>query len=231
MLLAAVAAVMMAAACPAAEMIFHVTAPGYYALVDGKLVAVKVVEVSPVGPVVPTPTPEPKPDPTPSNLSKDIKAKIALMPANDKRHEGALKLSKTYQMLGEQKLPPAKAVEAVNTIVSLALGADAQAWSEVGSVVSAALGRCVTEAAVSAVLIEAADAVLSTVPASDAAVAQMQGGLKAGETDEMKALGEKYGIDWAAFMAMLVQLMTVLLPLIIQLIKTASVFGSVVLLA
>lgn len=140
------------------------------------------------------------PQPPQTDLAAQIVAEINKVPVSDKRHEVALKLSKTYEMLAGQKLPPSKAAEAVKTIVSLALGSDSGVLSGACSVVNAALGKATTEAAVSDVLKQAADAVGSTVPS-------------AGDEAETAA---KYGIDWEKFLAFLMQLLTMLLPLIIK---------------
>lgn len=194
--------VLSVAAAPAAEVIFHITAPGYYALVGGKLVAVQVVEVSPAGPVVPPAPPVPTPDPTPvpSDLTKQVVDAVNKVPVTDKRHEVALKLGKIYEMMSGQTLPPAKSVEAVTAMINLALQSDSGLLSAVYGVVDSALGKCATEAAVSAVLKQAANAVNSTVPASG---------------DQETA--EKYKIDWDKFMTFIMDIFVkFILPYIIK---------------
>jgi hypothetical protein len=96
--------------------------------------------------------------------------------------------------------------------------------------VNAALAKCTTDAQVAATFKEAGAACVSTVPASAAAVAQMQSDLAMADQDELKALGERYGIDWAAFMNMVMQFLTVILPIILQFFKTAAVAGQFILL-
>lgn len=221
------AAVFAATVCQAAAVeeivIFKINTPGYYVIEAGKIV--------PFGAPTPTPEPEPQPEPT-TSLTKAVVAEINKIAANNARHAAATKLGKSYEMLAGQTVSPAKAVDVSRAVVAFMLtSTEAQSLAGAVSVVNAALAKCTTDAAVSAVFSEAGAACVSTVPNSEAALSQMGTKLKAGETDEFKALGERYGIDWAAFMQMLVQFMTVILPIILQFIKTAAIFGQFILLA
>jgi hypothetical protein len=194
-LLAAVLAASVASTA-SAQRVYNLPSGQY--VITGEVRAVGPV-ISPDGPVVPPPVVPPPV--VPATLTKAVTDAVNAIPSSDKRNAAALKLSKVYGMMAGQKLPPAKAVEAVNTIVNLGLGADSKTLEGVYAVVNAALGKCTTDAAVSAVLSEAADAVGATVPASG---------------DEHQT-AEKYGIDWDKFMSFIMQLLTVLLPIILAL--------------
>lgn len=177
--------------------VFRVTA-GDYVIQGGTLV--------PFG-TQPIPTPDPTPDPTPvSDLSKAVVAEINKIPVSDKRHTAAMKLTATYQMLGGQvrdgKIHPTNAVAAADLICPIALGADGKQapWPGVFSVVNAAVGKAGTVEATAAVFDEAATATLSTVPASG----------------DLEATAERYGFDWTSFLAFLMQLLQILLPLIVS---------------
>jgi len=198
LLAAFLAASLSSAAEPVPITVFRISEPGYY-MISGS----QIVSFAPGGPVILPVDPVVDPVVPPvSTLTKTIASRIASIPATDKRHEVALKLSKTYQMLAGQTLPPAKVVEAVDKIVAMVLSAsDVATWAGVSSEVTAALAKCTTESAVSAVLNEASVAVGASVPASG---------------DDEKATAELYGIDWDAFMKFLMQLLTMLLPLIIK---------------
>ena len=171
---------------------------GYYVVSGSQIVA-----FPPSGPVVP-PVDPPVVPPTPDNdFSKAVINAVMTVPASDNRNTAALKLSKVYEMLAGQKLPPAKAVEAVSTIVNLGLGSDKGTLESVYVVVNAAIAKCQDEAAVSDVLSEAADAVGSTVPVS------------AGEDEQDTA--QRYGIDWDVFLKFVMDLLIKLLPIILAL--------------
>lgn len=190
---AAILAASVASAAEPQQIVVWKLDAGYYVVSGSQILA-----FPPSGPVVPPVDPPVTPV---NDLTQAITAAVNAVPAGDKRNAAALKLSKIYEMLAGQKLPPAKAVEAVNTIVNLGLGSDKETLAGVYSVVNAALGKCTTEAAVSAVLTEAADAVGASVPASG---------------DERQT-AEKYGIDWDKFLSFIMQLLTVLLPIILAL--------------
>lgn len=145
-------------------------------------------------PVVPDPVVPPN-----SAFAKAVIAEVNKLAATEKRHECALKLSKTYEMLAGQTIAVDKTVEAVSTITTLALSSDAAAWSGVFGVVTAELAKCKTEAEADKILTAAGEAVGSTVP----------------DAGDEKAAAERYGFDWDKFMEFLMQLLTVLLPLII----------------
>lgn len=200
---------------------------------DGPFTIVNGVPV-PFGqqpPVPPTPDPVPDPVPPVSDLSKAIVAEINKISPSDARHMAAVKLGTVYEAVGGEKVPPAKAVEvAVKGVTLMLTTAEMTMMAPVVSLVNAALTKCTTEADVSAVFLEAGTACVSTVPNSESALAQMGTKLQAGETDELKALGERYGIDWSAFMQMMMQFLTVILPLILQLLKTTAFIGQFVVL-
>lgn len=176
--------------------VWRITEPGDYVIVGSQ-----IVHYAPNGPVVPPVDPPVVPT---TDLAKAIVAEIAKIPATDKRHTAAMKLTATYQMLAGQvkdgKIHPANAVAAADLICPIALGTDGKAWAGVFSVVSTAVGKAGTAEATAAVFDEAATAVLSTVPASG----------------DLEATAEKYGFDWNAFLAFLMQLLQILLPLIIS---------------
>ena len=159
-----------------------------------------VVPNGPNPPVPPVP-------PAPSDLTAKIVAEVAKIPANEARHGVALKLSKTYEMLAQQSIPPDKAVNAISTITRLALGTtDANTWQGVLTLVNGSIGNCISESACDAKLLEASQAISSTIPASDIG-------------DGEQAAAELYGIDWDAFLSFLMQLLTMLLPLIIGILS------------
>jgi hypothetical protein len=200
-LITALAAVSLQAAD--AAKIYNLPAGSY--VITGQVRAVGPV-ISPDGPQ-PDPNPDPNPDPTPvSQFSKAVTDAVAKIPASDKRHTAALKLTATYQMLAGQvkdgKIHPANAVQAADLICPIALGPDKKDWGGVFSVVNAEVGKAGTPEATAATFTAAADAVLSTVPA-------------AGDGD-MQAAAERYGFDWDSFLAFLMQLLQILLPLIIS---------------
>ena len=184
------------AAQPVKIVVYQLDA-GYYVVQNGE-----IVPFPPNGPIVP-PTPPIVPV---SQFAKAVTDEVAKIPASDKRHTAALKLTATYQMLAGQvsdgKIHPANAVQAADLICPIALGTDKAAWGGVFSVVNAAVGKAGTPEATAAIFTEAADAVLSTVPAT-------------GDGD-MAAAAERYGFDWDAFLAFLMELMKILLPLIIS---------------
>lgn len=198
LILAAMLTAAVASAAEPQQMTVWKLEAGYY-MVSGS----QIIAFPPGGPLVPPVDPPVVPPVVPvSAFAKSVADAVAKIPVSDKRHEAALKLSKTYQMLAGQTLPPAKAVEAVDKIVAMVLSAsDVATWAGVSSEVTAALAKCTTESAVSAVLNEASVAVGASVPASG---------------DDEKATAELYGIDWDAFMKFLMQLLTMLLPLIIK---------------
>lgn len=166
---------------------------GYYVVSGSQILA-----FPPAGPIVPPDDPVVPPG-TP--FAQAVTAAVNAIPATDQRHAAALKLAKVYEALAGQKLPPAKAVEAISTIINLGLGKDSKVLEGVYSVVNAAVAKCADEAAVSAVLAQAAEAVQATVPASG---------------DE-KAAAERYGIDWDKFLTFIMDLLVKLLPIILAL--------------
>lgn len=170
---------------------------GYYVIQGGDIVA-----FPPNGPVVP-----PIPPVVPTNeLAQQVTAAINLIPANDQRHAAALKLSAVYTMLADQvrtgNIHPTNAVKAAELLCPAALGLDSRDWGNVFSVVNAAVGKAGTPDATSAVFTKAAEAVQSTLPA--------------GDYDDTAMAASRYGFDWDKFMAFLMQLLQVLLPLIIS---------------
>ena len=191
------------AASPAfAQRVYNLPAGSY--VITGEVRAVGPV-INPDGPIVP-PGPDDPVVPPQTAFAKAVTDAVAKIPASDKRHTAALKLTATYQMLAGQvkdgKIHPANAVQAADLICPIALGADKKDWGGVFSVVNDAVGKAGTPEATAAVFTAAADAVLSTVPA-------------AGDGD-MAAAAERYGFDWDSFLAFLMQLLQILLPLIIS---------------
>lgn len=178
--------------------VYRVTA-GDYVIQGGVIVPFGQQPTPPNPPEPPTP-----PTPPVSDLAKSIVAEINKLPATDKRHTAAMKLTATYQMLAGQvkdgKIHPTNAVAAADLICPIALGTDGKTWAGVFSVVNAAVGKAGTAEATAAVFDEAATATLSTVPASG----------------DLEATAERYGFDWSTFMAFLMQLLQILLPLIIS---------------
>ena len=201
------AAFLAASVASAQGPVFKITKPGYYQLLNGRLAPVQVIDVDDPTPPLPPDDPTPPPQPA-TDLAKAVTAAVQKIPVSDKRHAAAMKLTATYQMLGGQvkdgKIHPASAVKAAEMICPIALGADGKAWAGVFSVVNAAVGKAGTPAATAAVFDEAATAVLAMVPAAGD-----------GE-DAMAAAAERYGFDWTTFMAFLMQLLQMLLPLIIS---------------
>lgn len=154
-----------------------------------------------------TPVPTPDPTPQPTDLAKSIVTEVNKLPATNARYATAMKLSAIYRLLAEQigggNIPPAASIEAVNQITKTALGAEAPAWVGVIGMTNAALAKVATDKTASAnVLTISADAVLSTVPAH-------------GEMG-MPELATKYGFDWMAFLAFIMELLKILLPIIIK---------------
>jgi hypothetical protein len=185
----------------AAPSIYDLPAGKY--LIDGAVRAIGPV-IAPGGPVVPPPD-----DPVvPPELEfgNAVKAAVNKIPVSDARHAAAMKLSATYQMLGGQvkdgKIHPTSAVKAAEMICPIALGSDGKAWGGVFAVVNAAVGKAGTPEATAAVFDAAASAVLVTVPASS--------------DGDMEKAAAQYGFDWTSFMAFLMQLLQILLPLIIS---------------
>lgn len=206
-LVAILAASVVSAAEPQQMTVFRISEPGYY-MISGS----QIVSFAPGGPVVPPVDPVVPPVIPVSAFSKAVTDAVAKIPASDKRHESALKLTATYQMLAGQvkdgKIHPTSAVQAADLICPIALGSEKAAWSGVFSIVNDAVGKAGTADATAAVFTAAADAVLSTVPA-------------AGDGD-MKAAAARYGFDWDSFLAFLMQLLQILLPLIISAVRVAS---------
>ena len=174
---------------------------GYY-IVSGS----QILSFPPNGPVVPPVTPDVPPVVPTTEFQKRVGDAVMSIPASDARHQAALKLTATYQMLAGQvkdgKIATANAVAAADLICPIALGTDKGAWAPVFSVVNDAVSKAGTPEATAKVFTDAADAVLSTVPAS-------------GDGD-MKAAATRYGFDWDKFMEFLMQLLQILLPLIIS---------------
>lgn len=227
------AAVLAATVAQAADRII-VVGPDGQQLADGKYwaIAIHADGTAPtvslaleVGGVVPPPPPPVE------GLTKAVVAEIEKVAANDARHAAATKLGAAYNALGGATIPAAKAVEVANAMIAMALtSAEQKMMAGVTGVVNTALAKCTTDAAVSATFREAGVACVSTVPASEKAVAQMKSDLAAADQDELKSLGERYKIDWTAFMQMVMQFITVVLPIILQFFKTATVLGQFVLL-
>lgn len=205
--------------------VYRVTAGDYIVTNDRQIVPFSTQPIPP--------TPEPPTPPAPvSDLSRAIVSEINKITASDSRHAAATKLGAAYDALGGGTIPQAKAVEVANALMAMVLtSAEQKSMAGVTGVVNAALAKCITDASVAETFKEAGVACVSTVPASAPAIAQMQSDLAASDQDELKALGERYGIDWAAFMQMLMQFMTVILPIILQFFKAAAVVGQFVLLA
>ena len=174
---------------------------GYY-IVSGS----QILAFPPNGPVVPPVTPDVPPVVPTTEFQKRVGDAVMSIPASDARHQAALKLTATYQMLAGQvkdgKIAPANAVAAAELICPIALGTDKAVWAPVFSVVNDAVSKAGTPEATAKVFTDAADAVLSTVPAS-------------GDGD-MKAAATRYGFDWDKFMEFLMQLLQILLPRIIS---------------
>lgn len=228
MVVPAVAADAPAAARVKTLTVFEITEPGYYVVQGNAIVEFGIQPPNPPEPPEP-PTP---PVPPVSDLAKAVVAEINKITANDARHGAATKLGAAYDALGGTTIPAAKAVEVANAMTAMVLtAAERQLMTGAMAAVNTALAKCTTDAQVAATFKEAGAACVSTVPASAAAVAQMQSDLAAADQDELKALGERYGIDWAAFMNMVMQFLTVILPIILQFFKTAAIIGQFVLLA
>lgn len=207
--------------------VFRINTPGDYVIQNGVLVRYGSIPTPPVPPEPPTP-----PVPPVSDLAKAVVAEINKVAASDARNAAATKLGAAYDALGGATIPAAKAVEVANAMTAMVLtAAERQLMTGAMTAVNAALAKCTTDAQVAATFKEAGAACVSTVPASAAAVAQMQSDLAMADQDELKALGERYGIDWAAFMNMVMQFLTVILPIILQFFKTAAIVGQFVLLA
>jgi hypothetical protein len=190
------------ASAASAQRIYNLPAGQY--LVTGEVRAVGPV-INPSGPVVPPDGPVVPP--VVSDFSKAVVAAVNTLPVSDKRHIAATKLTATYQMLAGQikdgKIHPTQAVKAAELICPIALGADGKDWSGVFTVVNAAVAKAGTPADCAGVFDSAATAVLSTAPASSDGTAMT-----------LAAAAEQYGIDWNAFLAFLMQLLTLLLPLL-----------------
>jgi len=204
---AAVLAASVASAADPQQMTVWKLEAGYY-MVSGS----QIIAFPPSGPVVPPVDPVVSPVVPVTAFAKSVTDAVAKIPVNDKRHESALKLTATYQMLAGQikdgKIHPTSAVQAADLICPIALGAEKNSWTGVFALVNDAVGKAGTADATAAVFTAAADAVLSTVPA-------------AGDGD-MKAAAERYGFDWDSFLAFLMQLLQILLPLIISAVRVAS---------
>jgi len=171
---------------------------GYY-IVSGS----QIVSFPPGGPVVP-PGPDDPVVPPSTPFAQAVTAAVNQIAVSDKRHQAAMKLTATYQMLAGQvkdgKIHPTSAVAAAELICPIALGSEKAAWVQVFSVVNAEVGKAGTPEATAAAFTTAADAVLATVPASG----------------DLQAAAERYGFDWDKFMAFLMELFLKLLPLIIS---------------
>lgn len=208
--LACLAVLLTAAVATCAEpvpmTIWRITEPGWYAVSGSQIVAFQ-----PGGPIVPPPVVPPVVPPV-SKFAKDVTDAVAKIPVSDKRHEAAMKLTATYQILAGQvkdgKIHPTSAVQAAELICPIALGSEKAAWTGVFAIVNDAVGKAGTADATAAVFTAAADAILATVPAAS--------------DGDMKAAAERYGFDWDSFLAFLMELLKILLPLIISAVKVAS---------
>lgn len=151
----------------------------------------------------PVPGPDPKPEPV-NEFAKSVVAAVNKIPVSDKRHELAMKLSAVYNMLSQQVqsggIHPTNAVQAADLLCMTVLGGEKNTWAGVTAIVNAAVSKAGTAEATALVLTQAGDAVLSTVPAS-------------GDLEQAAA---RYGFDWTTFMAFLMELLKILLPLIIS---------------
>lgn len=209
--------------------VFRITVPGDFVYQNGTLVR---FGTQPPNPPVPPDDPVVPPVVPSTDLAKVVVAEISKVAASDARHGAATKLGAAYDALSGTTIPATKAVEVANAMTAMVLtAADRQLMAGAMTAVNTALAKCTTDVAVAATFKEAGAACVSTVPASEAAVAQMRSDLAAADQDELKALGERYSIDWTAFMQMVMQFITVVLPIILQLIKSAAVFGQFMLLA
>ncbi len=193
----------------------QLTAGKYWAITlhqDGSAPAVSLAIDVGGGPNPPVP-PEPV-----SDLAKNVVAAVNKLPANDARHSAAMKLAAVCQVLGEQvgtgKIHPTDSAQAFQLIGKAALAKDATTWGNVLGVIESALTKATTADAAAKVLNTAGSAVLSTVPDSSDAVETMTGGGPLKDNQAFKALAEKYGFDWNAFLQFVMQLLTLLLPLI-----------------
>lgn len=194
--------VCLASVAVAGETVFRITKPGFYRVAGSQIVTYDLTILDVGGPVVPPI--DPPVVPPVNNFEAAVVAEVNKIPVSDKRHESALKLTATYQMLAGQvkdgKIHPANAVAAADLICPIALGAGSKdTWGGVWSLVNAAVAKAGTPAECVAVFDAAATAVLSTVPASG----------------DLEAAATRYGFDWNAFLAFLMQLLQILLPLII----------------
>lgn len=194
-LLAAFLAASVASAAEPQQMTVWKLEAGYY-MVSGS----QIVAFPPSGPIVP-PVP---PTPPQSDMTKAIKEAVNAIPANDKRHETALKLTATYQMIAEQvrtdKIPLVSASEATSLISKVAIGSEATKWAAVMAIVNLELTKATSLSAAAGILDQAAAAVSSSVP----------------DAGDMDAAAERYGFDWNTFMQFLMELLKVLLPLIVS---------------
>lgn len=204
-------ATVLAASTAHAQRVYNLPAGQY--LITGEVRAVGPV-ISPDGPVVPPVVPPVTPPVVPpvNEFAGKVTAAVNKIATSDKRHEAALKLSATYQMLAGQvrdgKIHPASAVQAADLICPIALGSEGKTWANVFAVVNAEVGKAGEAGACASIFTAAAEAVLSTVPAGADEDLSTDTGLQ--------AAAARYGFDWTTFMAFLMELLKVLLPLIIS---------------
>jgi hypothetical protein len=194
---------------------------GHYTVVGGK-----IVNFPPSGPVVPPPDDPVVPPPVVpvATLTKAVTDAVNAIPASDKRHAAAVKVSGLYQMIGskveDDTLPFASAGAAVAWMLKPAIGvSDAATWDGVNAVVEKALSGCQTKAACVTALNQAASAVTSTVPASEKACAALEPGIMLGDNKAFQELAKVYGIDWNAFLMTLLELFLKFLPHIISAVE------------
>lgn len=242
-LLAAVFAASVASAAAPVKITVYKLEAGYYCIQNGEIVA-----FPPGGPVVP---PDDPIVPPVSEFSKAVTDAVAKIPASDKRHEQAMKMTAVLQLVGTKvgdgTLPFANAGQMVNLLAKAALGnansellqamleLDANSiikllermggayndWSLVISVIEAELSKQSTKTASAQVLDAAAVSVLSTVPSSEEAVSAMRANGPLKDNAAFQKLATLYKFDWDTFLAFLMQLLQALLPLIISASKIA----------
>jgi hypothetical protein len=184
----------------------------------GPVIVPGTVVPPPVDPIVPPPV-------VPvATLTKAVTDAVNAIPASDKRHTAAVKVSAVYQMIGskveDDTLPFASAGAAVAYMMKPALGvSDAATWAGVSAIVEAKLNGCQSKADCLTTLNTAASAVLATVPASESAVASLEPGVMRADSEVMQSLAKTYGIDWNAFLMILLELFLKFLPMIISAVE------------
>lgn len=186
----------------------------------GQVTLTPATVVTPGGPVVPPVVPPIVPPVVTPTVAAEVAAEVAKIPVNDSRHQSAVKLSALYRFVAQQvragTIPQANIGQAVDAYIGIILAGDNR-WGGVTAKVAGLLATCASPSSCAALLDEAADGILSTVPEplrdKDDPIDIPEAMKAAGVDQELAAKAERYGIDWTILFNLLLKLLPIILKL------------------